>query len=190
MPITITVKPREFFDEVNNKFINVKETELVLEHSLISLKKWESKYKKPFLVEGNMSTPEEVVYYLQCMTISPQKVDKMVYYAIDNDTMNEILKYINDSMTATWFSEDKKPQNKRRRKEVQTAEVIYWQMIALEIPMECQKWHLNQLLTLIRVCAAKNEEQYGDKKKTNKADLMKRNAALNAQRKARLGTKG
>jgi len=113
-----------------------------------------------------------------------------VYNCLKEDQVKEIVEYIQDPMTATWFAEDKLPEKKKKKKEIQTSEVIYWQMIALQIPQGFEKWHLNRLLTLIRVCAAKNEEQYGDKKKMSKADLLKRNAALNAQRRAKLGTKG
>ena len=191
MPKTVTIQPREFYDEVNNRFITVKETTLVLEHSLISISKWEAKYKKPFLVEKSMSTVEEVIYYMKCMTVSPQKVDDAVYYAMDEETVKSIMDYINDPMTATWFADDKMPgNNKKRKKEILTSEVIYWQMTALQIPWQCEKWHLNRLLTLIKVCSAKNEEAYGDKKKMSKGDLMKRNAALNAQRRAKLNSKG
>ena len=190
MSLPITVQPKELFDEENNRFINVKETNLVLEHSLISISKWESKFKKPFLVEGSMNNVEEVLYYVKCMTITPQNVDDVVYTCLSEDDIKKIVEYINDPMTATWFSEDKKPNSKSRKKEVLTSEVIYWQMIALQIPQAYEKWHLNRLLTLIRVCAAKNEEQYGDKPKMSKSDLLKRNAALNAQRRAKLHSKG
>ena len=190
MPLAITIKPKEFWDEENDRFINVKETHLVLEHSLISLSKWEAKYKKPFLVEGSMSDPKEIMYYIKCMTIIPQNVDDDVFFGLTDKDMSKIVEYINDPMTATWFGEDKKPPGKSRKKEILTSEVIYWQMIALQIPQAYEKWHLNRLLTLIRVCAAKNEEQYGDKPKMSKNDLLKRNAALNAQRRAKLHTKG
>jgi hypothetical protein len=190
MPLPITVQPKELYDEVNNRFINVKETHLVLEHSLISISKWESKYKKPFLVEKSMGSAEEILYYIKCMTITPQNVDDDVYLCLTEPDINAIMAYINDPMTATWFGEDKNPQKKSRKKEILTSEVIYWQMIALQIPQAYEKWHLNRLLTLIRVCAAKNEEQYGDKPKMSKGDLLKRNAALNAQRRAKLHSKG
>lgn len=190
MPLTIIIQPRELFDEENGRFINVKETHLVLEHSLISISKWEAKYKKPFLVEKSMGTPEEVLFYIKCMTVTPQNVDDIVYNCLTEDNIKDIVAYINDPMTATWFGEDKKPPGKSRKKEILTSEVIYWQMIALQIPQAYEKWHLNRLLTLIRVCAAKNEEQYGDKPKMSKNDLLKRNAALNAQRRAKLHTKG
>lgn len=190
MPLPITIQPKELYDEVANRFINVKETNLVLEHSLISISKWEAKYKKPFLVEGSMSKADEVLYYIKCMTITPQNVDDVVYACITEEQIKEIVAYINDPMTATWFSDDKQPSGKSKKKEVLTSEVIYWQMIALQIPQGFEKWHLNRLLTLIRVCAVKNEEQYGDKKKMSKSDLLKRNAALNAQRRAKLGTRG
>lgn len=190
MPLPITIQPKELFDEENNRFINVKETHLVLEHSLISISKWESKYKKPFLVEKSMSNVEEVLYYIKCMTVTPQNVDDIVYTCLTEDQIKSIVEYINDPMTATWFSDDKQNSTKSKKKEILTSEVIYWQMIALQIPQGFEKWHLNRLLTLIRVCAAKNEEQYGDKKKMSKSDLLRRNAALNAKRRAKLGSKG
>jgi hypothetical protein len=190
MPLPITIQPKELFDEVNNRFINVKETHLVLEHSLISISKWEAKYKKPFLVEKSMTNVEEVLYYIKCMTVTPQNVDDIVYTCLTEDQIKSIVEYINDPMTATWFSDDKQNSTKSKKKEILTSEVIYWQMIALQIPQGFEKWHLNRLLTLIRVCAAKNEEQYGDKKKMSKSDLLRRNAALNAQRRAKMHTKG
>ena len=190
MSLAITVKPRDFWDEKNERFINVKETHLVLEHSLISISKWEAHFKKPFLVETSMKQIDEILYYFKCMTVSPQNVDDYTYLAISEEDTKKIVDYINDPMTATWFGEDKKPPGKSRKKEILTSEVIYWQMIALQIPQAYEKWHLNRLLTLIRVCAAKNEEQYGDKPKMSKGDLLKRNAALNAQRRAQLHTKG
>lgn len=191
MPLTIIIPSKELFDEVNNRFINVKETTLVLEHSLISISKWEAKYKKPFLIEGSMDTVDKVLYYIKCMTITPQNVDEFVYTCINEDQIKKIVEYINDPMTATWFSEDKLPADKKKKKkEILTSEVIYWEMTAFNIPQTFEKWHLNRLLTLIRVCAAKNEEQYGDKNKMSKADIMKRNAALNAQRRAKLHSKG
>ncbi|MBR5180112.1 MAG: hypothetical protein IKW90_15145 [Lachnospiraceae bacterium] len=191
MPLTIIIPSKELFDEANNRFINVKETTLVLEHSLISISKWEAKYKKPFLIEGSMDTVDKVLYYIKCMTITPQNVDEFVYSCINEDQIKKIVEYINDPMTATWFSEDKLPvDKKKKKKEILTSEVIYWEMTAFNIPQTFEKWHLNRLLTLIRVCAAKNEEQYGDKNKMSKADIMKRNAALNAQRRAKLHSKG
>jgi electron transfer flavoprotein alpha subunit len=189
MPLTIIIPSTDLFNEETEKFIHVKETRLVLEHSLISISKWEAKFKKPFLVENAMDSIEKVLYYIKCMTVSPQNVDDLVYNCLKEDQIKEIVEYIQDPMTATWFAEDKEPK-KKRRKEIQTSEVIYWQMIALQIPQGFEKWHLNRLLTLIRVCAAKNEEQYGDKKKMSKGDLLKRNAALNAQRRAKMHTKG
>lgn len=188
MPHKITVQPKEFFNEETNRFINVKETTLVLEHSLISVSKWEAKYKKPFLVEGSLSKTEEILDYIKFMTMSPQNVDDNIYYALTKENLEEIIAYINDPMTATWFSEDKK-QKPGRKKEVLTSEVIYWQMIALEIPQAYEKWHLNRLLTLIKVCAVKQEEQMGNNK-MSKNDIRKQNSYLNAQRRAKLKSKG
>ena len=179
MPKTITVPARELFDESTSRIFNVKETKLVLEHSLLSVSKWEAKFKKPFLVEKALDTTEKVLYYFECMTISPQNPDPNIYLCLTTENINEILKYINDPMTATWFKEDNK--KKKLNKDIMTSEVIYWEMITLNIPIEFQKWHLNRLMTLIRVCNAKNNPE-----KMSKKDLAAENAAINAQRLAKM----
>ena len=187
MPKTIKIEQTELFDETNNRFITVKETELVLEHSLLSVSKWEAKWKKPFLVDKALDTDEKVLDYIRCMTITPQKPDPNVYLCLSEDNIKEIVDYINDPMTATWFGEDKRPKKGKKppSKEVLTSEVLYWQMIALQIPIEFQKWHLNRLTTLIRVCNAKNNPE-----KMGKKDILAQNAALNKARRARMHTKG
>lgn len=189
MPLTINVQPKELFDEDTQRFINVKETKLVMEHSLLSISKWEAKYKKPFLVEGALDTLDKKLYYFECMTITPQNPDPNVYLCLTEEDVKKIVEYINDTMTATWFREDKpKPGSKNgkpKQKEVLTSEVIYWEMIALQIPIEFQKWHLNRLITLIRVCNAKNNPE-----KMSKKDILAQNAALNKARRAKTHSKG
>lgn len=190
MPITITVPEKEFFNEETQKFINIKETKLVLEHSLLSVSKWEAKWKKPFLVEKALDTNEKILDYFRCMTIQPANVDPLVYLAMTVDNVQDIMNYINDPMTATWFGEDKNDKKKtfkgrKPKKEILTSEVIYWQMIALQIPIEFQKWHLNRLTTLIRVCNAKNNPE-----KMSKKDILAQNAALNKARRAKMHSKG
>lgn len=180
MPLTINIPANSLWDEKTERFINVKETKLVMEHSLLSISKWEAKFKKPFLVENALDTSEKILYYFECMTITPQNPDPNVYLCLTTEDMNKIMTYINDSMTATWFRDDKK-KNKNRPKDIITSEVIYWEMIALEIPIEFQKWHLNRLMTLIRVCNAKNNPE-----KMSKEDMAKENAAINAQRLAKM----
>ena len=177
----VTIPAIEFFDNSKNEFIEFKEQRLQLEHSLVSLAKWESKWKKPFLGK-DPKTAEETIDYIRCMTIT-QNVDPEVYQRIPNSCIEEIKNYIDDSMTATWFSEKNRPKNSSK---VITAEIVYYWMIALNIPFECQKWHLNRLLTLIRVCDIENSP----KKKMGKRDLASRNRSLNAARKKRLGTHG
>jgi len=180
MPLTINIPANDLWNEETERFINVKETKLVMEHSLLSISKWEAKYKKPFLVENALDTTDKVLYYLECMTITPQNPDPNIYLCLSQDDMREIMKYINDPMTATWFREDKR-KNKKVNKEIMTSEVIYWEMIALEIPIEFQKWHINRLMTLIRVCNAKNNPE-----KMSKKDIAAENAAINAKRLAKM----
>lgn len=179
--LIITVPATEMFDERTQEFIPFKEQTLQLEHSLVSLSKWESKWRKPFLTK-NEKTIEETIDYIRCMTIT-QNVDPNVYNRLSNSNITEINNYIAAPMTATTFSNINQQKSSR---EIITSELIYYWMISLNIPMECQKWHLNRLLTLIRVCNIKNTPP----KKMNKRELMNRNAALNAARKKQLGTKG
>jgi hypothetical protein len=179
--LQITVPEKEIYDESTNEFITVKECTLQLEHSLISLSKWESKWCKPFIHTPD-KTVEETVDYVKCMTIT-QHVNPLVYQCLTSKNIREINQYIEAPMTATTFSDDR---NGKRNREIITSEILYYQMIALNIPFECQKWHLNRLITLIRVCAIKNQPP----KKMSKQELVSRNRALNAARKKRLNSKG
>ena len=185
--LEICVASNEGFDEEKQEFVKIPEVTLQLEHSLISISKWESKWHKPFLHTSNSLSQEEIIDYIKCMTISPGKVNPYVYYFLSKENIDDIIEYIQNPMTATWFKDDK---NKKSSKEIITSELIYYWMVALQIPFECQKWHINRLLTLIRVCNAKNEEQSPNKSKMSQRALMSRNAALNAQRRAKLHSKG
>lgn len=185
MSLKIEVKGSELFDEKTQRFIEVKPTILNLEHSLIAISKWESKYHTPFLKEDE-KTPEQIEYYIKCMTIN-QNVDPNVYKAITPTQQEEILAYTKDPMTATWFGDEKKPGRGRGRKtEVITSELIYYWMVALSIPSEYEKWHLNRLLTLIQVCNSYNQPP----KKMSKNDIIRNNDALNAARRAAMKTRG
>lgn len=179
--LKITIPGCELWDEVNECFVTTKETTIQLEHSLVSLSKWEAKWHKPFL-KKEMKTVEETLDYIRCMTLT-QNVDPNVYKFITEDVMEEINKYIEDPMTATWFA---KEDNVKPNREVITSEILYYYMIALNIPFECQKWHLNRLITLIRVCSAKNQPD----KKLSKKQALKNQAALNAARRKALNSKG
>lgn len=179
--LTIVIPETEEFDPITSTFTVHKREVLNLEHSLVSLSKWESKWKKPFLTDKE-KTPEETIDYIRCMTIN-NNVDPSVYGRLSMSAVQQINDYISDPMTATTFSEDK---NKKKNREVVTAELIYYWMVALQIPFECQKWHLNRLITLIRVCNIKNEPP----KKMSKADIYRQNAALNAARRRMHGSKG
>jgi len=180
--LRITIPAGESYDSVNNLFIPEKEKSLTLEHSLVSLSKWESKWHKPFLSRENNKTPEEILDYIRCMTLT-QNVDPKDYYRLGDEQIKQIKEYIDAPMTATTFSDDKK---KGGRKTTITAEIIYYWMISLNIPFECQKWHLNRLFTLIKVCNIKNSPP----KKMSKSELASRNRNLNAARRRALRTKG
>lgn len=171
----------EVFDESKQEFVDKKEQILRLEHSLISLSKWESKWNKAFL-SMKEKTNEETIDYIRCMTMTPN-VDPDVYSRLTSDNIKEINDYISAPMTATWFSDEK---SKGGSRETITSELIYYWMISLNIPFECEKWHLNRLLTLIKVCARKNAPP----KKRSKSEIMRRNAELNAIRKKQLNTMG
>lgn len=179
--LRITIPAVEQWDETKQEFISTKEQTLSLEHSLVSLSKWESKWCKAFLTKQE-KTFEETLDYIKFMTLT-QNVDPEVYKYLTNGNIDEVNRYIEAPMTATYFSEDK--NGKTSRGQI-TAEIIYYWMISLNIPFECQKWHLNRLLTLIKVCNIKNTPP----KKRGKKEIMSRNAALNAARRKQLNTKG
>lgn len=178
--IVVPISP-EGWDEKKQEFIEPKVQVLQLEHSLISLSKWESKWCKPFLSTEEKSV-EEILDYIKFMTLTPN-VKPEVYECITLANIKEINDYIEAPMTATTFSES---NSKKGKREIVTAELIYYWMIALNIPFECQKWHLNKLLTLIKVCNIKNSPP----KKKSEKDTWLQYEALNAARKKQLNTKG
>ncbi len=178
--ITVPISS-EGWDEQKEEFVTAEERIVELEHSLVSLSKWESKWCKPFLSSDD-KTEEEILDYIKMMTLTENVTDD-VYSHFTADNFKEINDYINAPMTATTFSDNK---NGKRSREIITSELIYYWMVALQIPFECQYWHLNRLLTLVRVCNIKNEPP----KKMSKRDIMSRNASLNAARRKQLNTKG
>jgi len=179
--LCINIPAVEFYNDQKEEFVVIKATTLQLEHSLLSISKWESKWEKPFLSK-TPKTKEETIDYIRCMTTNGN-VPPVVYEYLSDENIKTISDYIGSNMTATTFRKD---QIRGSNKEVITSELIYYWMIAQQIPFECQKWHLNRLLTLIRVCSIKNQPP----KKMGKQSLMARNAKLNAQRRAQLNSKG
>lgn len=179
--LKITIPAVEEWDEARQEFISTKETELCLEHSLVSISKWESKWHKHFIGNKDL-TSEMLIDYIRCMTLT-QNVNPEVYYAMNDDVITKIKNYIDDAQTATWFAES---NEKKYSRDIITSEIIYYWMIALQIPFECQKWHLNRLLTLIRVCNEKNQPE----KKMSQAEVMRRNREINEARRRALNTRG
>lgn len=180
--LKLVIPETEYWDEEKNEFVYKKEQTLQLEHSLVSLSKWESKWNKAFLGKQE-KTDEEIVDYIRCMTLT-QNVDPEVYYRLTPKNYEEINAYIEAPMTATTITQDKQ---RAKNRDVVTSELIYYWMISYNIPVDiCQKWHLNRLLTLIQVCNVKNEPP----KKRSKRELWSRQAAINAANRAKYGSKG
>lgn len=179
--LKIQVNLEEGFDETQNKFVALKTFDLELEHSLVSLSKWESEFCKPFLGKDD-KTMEETIWYVKAMSLT-ENVPGEVYNKLSDRNIDAINAYIAAPMTATTFTE--KQQNKAAQ-EIITAEIIYYWMIGLNIPFECENWHFNRLLTLIRVCNVKNAPA----KKMSRAEQAQQQRELNAKRKAMMNSKG
>ena len=177
--LRLKIAPTEMWDERKQEFVQTGERELMLEHSLVSLAKWESKWQKPFL-DQKPKTGDEMLDYVRCMTIT-QNVSPETYSRLTTGNMAEIEQYISRPMTATTFSAEQHGNGEKT-----TAELIYYWMVTLSIPFECEKWHLNRLLALIRVCNLKNQPA---RKKSQRA-ILQENRALNAARRQRLRTRG
>lgn len=177
--LQVDIPETEFYDERDQQFKTVKCCSLKLEHSLVSISKWEMKWRKPFLSRENKSQ-EEFLDYIRCMTVN-QNVDPAVYQAIPSSDIRRIADYIGDTPTATWFNN----RHDKPSREIVTSEVIYYMMVSYQIPFECQKWHLGRLLTLIRICDIKNSP-----KKMSKRDVLAQNRALNAARRKQSGSSG
>lgn len=182
--LPIYIKENEIFNEKTGEFIRIKDQTLQLEHSLISISKWESKWQKPFIdsIENGRLTQNEILDYIKCMTLNTPSDDN-VYMFIDQRSIEKISEYISNPMTATTFSER---DNRKRSNEIITAEVLYAHMIALNIPFACEKWHLNRLMTLIKTCSLLNQPP----KNMSKKEITRNNAAINAARRKRMNTRG
>ena len=179
--LEIEISDSEFFNDETNEFVTIKGGTLILEHSLLSISKWESKFCKPFIIESEHSY-DEMIEYIKCMTIN-KNVDNCLYDIIDVESYNKIVEYINAPMTATVIKE---VRSTNRSSAFITNEVIYYYMTALNIPFECEKWHFNRLLTLINVCSQKSAPP----KKMSKDDVRSRYAELNFMRRAAMNSKG
>ena len=179
--LEILVPENEFYQASQNRFITIPSCVLTLEHSLISIAKWESKWHLPYLSSAVKRTSAQELDYIRCMSVGPVKND-FIFSALSPDNLEQIRNYIDDTMTATTFSKTQPSRNRQ----IVTAEVLYARMFANNIPMECQKWHLNRLLTLIRVCDTMNNPPT----KMSKKQTAARYAEQNALRRAQHNTKG
>lgn len=179
--LTIVVPGDEFFNEQSNEFETHGDVVLELEHSLISLSKWESKFEKPFLSNTD-KTVEEILYYIEAMILT-KDYPKDIFFRLTQENINDINAYIDSKQSATTFGMN---QTRKGREETITSELIYYWMVAFNIPFECETWHLSRLFTLIRICNIKNSPQ----QKMSKSEIAARNREINARRRAELKTAG
>ena len=181
--LRLLIPDRELWDSVRERFVQVKGAEVELEYSLAAISKWEAKWHIPFHDDRKKKTAEQSIDFIRCMCLTPN-VDAKVFDYLTEENAKEVSEYIGDDATATWFSDTNKKKTGKR--EIITAEIIYYWMTLYNIPESYQYWHLNKLITLIRVCAEKNNP---DKKKNTSA-LAAQRRALNAARRKKFHTKG
>lgn len=192
--LKLVIEGKETFNQKTQQFGKTPSVTLELEHSLVSLAKWESKHQKPFLKDDD-KTKEEMIDYIRFMTIT-QNVNPEVYNQLSKDEMKKINDYIQSPQTATKFYQNvkgegvKESTSSKKDNKVMTSEEIYYLMISFQIPFECQRWHLNRLLTLIKVCSIKERQQNGKGGRMSKRDILAQNNALNAARRQRMKTRG
>ena len=180
----LVIPKQELWDPIREKFVSIEGAEFDLEHSLFSVSKWESKWHTPFHDDRKKKTAEQNIDYVRCMCVT-EGIEPKVFNYLSEKNVKDIIDYIGDSNTATWFNEG---QNKKTgRKEIITAEIIYYWMTVYNVPESYQMWHLNKLMTLLRVCAEKNNP---DKKKTNSGQLAAQRRALVAARRKKYNTRG
>lgn len=179
--LTITVPGLEVYDEETETFSTIGDIQLQFEHSLLSLSKWESEYQKPFLGKEE-KTAEELLGYVKAMIVTPN-FPPDIFSKLTQKNLDEINDYINSKQSATTFGQ--MPETKGRGETI-TSELIYYWMVAFNIPFEVETWHLNRLFSLIRICNVKQSKP----KKIPKNQIAARNRELNAQRKQQLGTSG
>lgn len=184
--LTITVEGVESFDAETEQFVTTEDVTLKLEHSLLSLSKWESKWEKPFL-STEKKTSEETYGYIQAMSIGDE-IPMGVCLRLSQQNLSDINDYIEAKMTATWFNDKEKTVPGRR--ETITAEVIYYWMVSLQIPFECETWHLNRLITLIKVINQKNADATNTKKRAPTRNDLAARRALNEARRQQHSTSG
>ena len=180
--LELEIPAKEMYNEDTNEFVYSKPATLRLEHSLVSISKWEAKWKKPFLLKGYVFPREEMVDYVRCMTIS-QNIDPTVYTLLTRKELEKVNAYIEDELTATKFSN----LNSRPNTQVVTSELVYYWMTVHNIPFECQKWHFSRLMTLIQICSIRNNP---DSNKMSKQAILAQNRVLNAKRRKNLKTRG
>ncbi len=180
--LKIVVPAKKYWDYKNEEFVSVPETTLILEHSLAAVSEWEQKWHKPFLKQSVKKTDEEKLDYIRCMTISPENVNPAVYLSLTEENASDIAKYIEDTRTALTFHD----KGKTRNAGPLTNEILYWQMAQFGIPAEYDKWHLNHLIALLRVCVNRSEKP----KKMKPGAIRSQNDKINAARRKAMHSKG
>ena len=177
----IHIPARDIWNEDKEEFITFPETDIEIEHSLVSISIWEAKYHKPFL--SSNKTPEETLDYIKMMIIGELPNDSEEFFTtLQPEVVEEIKNYIDDPMTATTFSDEEEQKASKGKSDIITAEIVYYWMTTQNIPFDCEMWHINRLIALIKVCAIKNQPEDKKKKKLTSSDLMLRRARMEAAR--------
>lgn len=179
----------ELFDEETNTFLHPVGKKLHLEHSLLSISKWEAEWEIPFL--NTDKTSEQSLSYIKCCVLDDD-FDELLLNTLSDKNILDFNAYLSKGMTAKKIIDLRSSLSQKRKsrrpasQKALTSEDIYYSMIQFHVWKECEEWPLQRLLSLLQLCSLKSNST-GEMSKSDQAKFYREE---NARRKAKYHTNG